>query len=42
MIGMQLSADPAKNTLTYAKQSLDAATTQLVTRVPVVTPCPTP
>jgi hypothetical protein len=42
MLGIQLSADPAKNTLTYAKQSLDAATTQLVTRVPEIVPCPVP
>lgn len=42
MLGLQLSTDPAKNTLTYAKQSLDAATTQLVTRVPVIQDCPTP
>jgi hypothetical protein len=28
--GLQLSADPAKNTLTYAKQSLDATAPQVV------------
>lgn len=42
MIGIQLSAEPAKNTLTYAKQSLDAATTQVVTRVPQIVTCPSP
>jgi hypothetical protein len=40
MIGIQLSADEAKNSLTYAKQSLDAATTQTVTRIPEVKDCP--
>ena len=38
--GLQLSADPAKNTLTYAKQSLDAASTQIVTGVPELKTCP--
>ena len=38
--GLQLSADPAKNTLTYAKQSLDAAAPQVVTAVPEIKPCP--
>ena len=33
-------ADPAKNTLTYAKQTLDAASTQIVTAVPEVKTCP--
>ena len=42
MIGMQLSGDAAKNTLTYAKQSLDAATTQTFTRIPEVRDCPLP
>ena len=40
MFAMQLSADPAKNTLTYAKQSLDATSTQIVTGVPELKPCP--
>jgi hypothetical protein len=42
MIGIQLSADEAKNSLTYAKQSLDAATTQTFTRVPEIKACPAP
>jgi hypothetical protein len=37
---VQLSADPAKNTLTYAKQTLDAASTQIVTAAPEVKTCP--
>ena len=40
MIGAQLSADPSKNSLTYAKQSLDAASTVTFTRTPEIKACP--
>ena len=38
--GIQLSADPAKNTLAYAKRSLDGTSTTIVTGTAEVTTCP--
>ncbi|HMH50602.1 MAG TPA: hypothetical protein VK548_10245 [Candidatus Acidoferrum sp.] len=37
---IQLSADPAKNTLAYAKRSLDGTTTSVVTGAAEVVSCP--
>jgi hypothetical protein len=37
---IQLSADPAKNTLAYAKRSLDGASTSVVTGAAEVVTCP--
>ena len=37
---IQLSADPAKNTLAYAKRSLDGTSTSVVTGAAEVTTCP--
>jgi hypothetical protein len=40
-LGIQLSADPAKNALTYVKQSLDGTSDPLiVTGIPEIKPCP--
>src|SRR2546427_4549408 len=38
--GIQLSADPTKNTLAYAKRSLDGTSTSVVTAGAEVTTCP--
>jgi hypothetical protein len=38
--GIQLSADPTKNTLAYSKRSLDGTSTSVVTGAAEVTTCP--